>query len=605
MKNHNMNITKKLILGVSLTLLLSLFIISVIDYSISRYEMNRSNAILLKNSTETSLYEIQKNYSYTTGETAWMTEEQAKQASLNTINEFITGIATVESTTAGTDATADTDATSSATVSTQDIDPIISLGENGYFFITDSKGAIIYHPFLKDNIYDLKSKDGRNIIQEIIKAAKNGGGALHYSLSSDNSNVSENRTVYTEYFPEWDWVVTAVIYDSDLLRGPTRIFYTNLISLGIILILSLTIIIVLARKITAPIKTIAQSLHRISEGDLTVDKIYVKAKDETRLLSESVNLLIDKFHDMVKSIRVSSNSLSSFSSELKSSYDITEEANEAIAASIIQIATACDDQVRDIYDGVTAMDTLSVHILETAKESENAKLTADKTLILQETGLKSVDSLKQATLENSDISKQLETVISNMNHQAQEIGTIVNVIAQIAEQTNLLALNASIEAARVGEQGKGFAVVASEIRSLATETATAVDNISRMVHEVQHQAGSAEAYVKKNALSADNINTTVSQTELSFQRIAEELQSLVSDINHITEYNQAVTLRKDTLSNLLKELSRQTEEVSSSIEEITSSSGQHTQVMKNISDSITTLHDMATNLNDLVTVFTV
>lgn len=599
MKTYKMNITKKLILGVSIILILSLLVISVIDYAISLHEINRSNDILLKNAIETSMYEIKKNYEYTTGESAWMNEDQAKQAALATINEFVTGVA------ASAGSSSDTDATSSATVNAGEQDPVISLGNNGYFFITDSKGNIVYHPFLKDNIYDLKSKDGRNIIQDVIKIAQSGGGSLHYALSSKDSAVSESRTVYTEYFPTWDWVVTAVIYDSDLLRGPSRILYTNAISLGIILVLSLSVIIVFARRITSPIIKIATSLRRVSEGDLTVDKIHVKTKDETRLLSESVNLLIDRFHDMVQSISQSVGSLSSFASELRSSYNLAAEANGAITASIVQIASASDMQVKEIYNGVSEMDSLGEHIHETADRSKNALSTADQTLQLKESGLASVNALKEASLENNAASRELETVISSMNRQAQEIGTIVTVIAQIAEQTNLLALNASIEAARVGEQGKGFAVVASEIRSLATGTAEAVDNISKMVFEVQNLSEDAETFVKKNALSAENISNTVFQTENAFHQIAGELQKLGSDIKYIASSNNLINQKKDTMAALLKDFSKETEEVSSSIEEITSSSEQHAQVMENISDSVAMLHDMSESLAKMVSVFTV
>lgn len=597
MKTQKTSITKKLILGVSLTLIASLLIISLIDYAIASYEINRSNHILLKNAIETSLYEIKKDYSYATSEDAWMTEEAAKKAALQTINEFMTGVSET--------AASDTDGTSSATVDTESMEPVLSLGKNGYFFITDSKGDIVFHPFLKDNLYNLKSQDGRLIIQELITLAKNGGGELKYSLASENSTVSESRTVYTKYFPQWDWVVTAVIYDSDLLRGPDRIFQSNLAALAVILIVSISIIVLIARRITAPIKSIANSLHLVSEGDLTVSKIYVKSNDETKLLGDSVNLLIDKFHGIATNLNQSSNSLSSFSSELKASYDAATEASSAIAASIVQIASSSDEQVKDIYEGVTEMNALGEHIKETANESKTARSSAEKTLALKESGISSVGALKEISLENQQTSLQLEAAIAAMNKQAQDIGTIVTVIAQIAGQTNLLALNASIEAARVGEEGKGFAVVASEIRKLANETALAVENISKMVTEVQEQSANAESFVKISAVSAARISDNVDQTETAFYSIAEELKNLVCDINSIAEYNSAIDQKKDTLSLLLHELSKQTEEVSSSIEEITSSSEQHNLVMKNIADSVTLLHDMTENLNSMIGVFKV
>ncbi|WOO35313.1 methyl-accepting chemotaxis protein [Anaerocolumna sp. AGMB13020] len=597
MKAQKTSITKKLILGVSLTLIASLLIISLIDYAIASYEINRSNHILLKNAIETSLYEIKKDYTYATSDDAWMTEEEAKKAALLTINEFMTGVATAN--------TSDTDGTSSATVDTESMEPILSLGKNGYFFITNSKGDVVFHPFLKDNQYNLKSQDGRLIIQELITLAKNGGGELKYSLDSESSSVSESRTVYAKYFPQWDWVVTAVIYDSDLLRGPDRIFQSNLVALAVILLVSISIIVLIARRITAPIKSIAKSLHLVSEGDLTVSKIHVKSNDETKLLGDSVNLLIDKFHGIATSLNQSSNSLSNFSAELKASYDAATEASSAIAASIVQIASSSDEQVKDIYEGVMEMNVLGEHIRETANESKTARSSAEKTLSLKESGIASVGALKEVSLENQQTSLQLEAAIAAMNKQAQDIGTIVTVIAQIAGQTNLLALNASIEAARVGEEGKGFAVVASEIRKLANETASAVENISKMVTEVQEQSENAESFVKISAISAAKISDNVEQTETAFYSIAEELKNLVCDINSIAEYNSAIDQKKETLSLLLQELSKQTEEVSSSIEEITSSSEQHNLVMKNVADSVTLLHDMTENLNSMIGIFKV
>jgi methyl-accepting chemotaxis protein len=78
-----------------------------------------------------------------------------------------------------------------------------------------------------------------------------------------------------------------------------------------------------------------------------------------------------------------------------------------------------------------------------------------------------------------------DTVVQELADSAQKIGEIVGLISNIAAQTNLLALNATIEAARAGDAGKGFAVVASEVKSLATQTARATEDIARQISHIQ------------------------------------------------------------------------------------------------------------------------
>jgi methyl-accepting chemotaxis protein len=89
---------------------------------------------------------------------------------------------------------------------------------------------------------------------------------------------------------------------------------------------------------------------------------------------------------------------------------------------------------------------------------------------------------------------------------AVEIGKVVELINQIASQTNLLALNATIEAARAGDAGKGFAVVASEVKTLATRTAQATDDIQRQIHAIQAQTGHAVGAIDRITQTIGNIN---------------------------------------------------------------------------------------------------
>src|SRR6202012_5793043 len=75
--------------------------------------------------------------------------------------------------------------------------------------------------------------------------------------------------------------------------------------------------------------------------------------------------------------------------------------------------------------------------------------------------------------------------MASLEDSAKRVGDVVALISGIAAQTNLLALNATIEAARAGETGKGFAVVASEVKSLATQTAKATDDIAHQIAHIQ------------------------------------------------------------------------------------------------------------------------
>ncbi len=87
--------------------------------------------------------------------------------------------------------------------------------------------------------------------------------------------------------------------------------------------------------------------------------------------------------------------------------------------------------------------------------------------------------------------------IGKLSRAAPEIGDVVKLITAIAEQTNLLALNATIEAARAGDAGRGFAVVASEVKSLASQTAKATEEISNHIAGMQEATRESVAAIKE------------------------------------------------------------------------------------------------------------
>ena len=161
---------------------------------------------------------------------------------------------------------------------------------------------------------------------------------------------------------------------------------------------------------------------------------------------------------------------------------------------------------------------------------------------------------------------ETNTIVSGLAQAAQKIGDVVKLINNIAEQTNLLALNATIEAARAGEAGRGFAVVASEVKSLATQTSKATDEISGQIAEVQNSTASAVTVIEAisqtisriNEISAAIAASVEEQTSVT-KNISENMQVAargVSDINASVTQIASVAQSVDAATRKVKEASR-------------------------------------------------
>ena len=147
------------------------------------------------------------------------------------------------------------------------------------------------------------------------------------------------------------------------------------------------------------------------------------------------------------------------------------------------------------------------------KAIQTAAATEEMSANIAEIGQRARQSLQIANRAVVD-ADSMNVAIARLREVTGSIGAVVGLIADIAAQTNLLALNATIEAARAGEAGRGFAVVASEVKSLATQTASATQDISSQIAEL---AASAEAC----GAHAAAIGATIGEIRIDSEAISE------------------------------------------------------------------------------------
>lgn len=378
------------------------------------------------------------------------------------------------------------------------------------------------------------------------------------------------------------------------------------LSLGIFaILLGIAIAIYIGKLISKPVVNLAQAAEKIASGDLTIDDVKVKNRDEIGDLAKSFNQMAQNLRNMIDQVGASATQVASTSEELTASAEQTSKATEQIATTIQEIALGSESQVRGVEETSTALSEVSTGIQQIAV---NANIVSTSAIQTSEKSVEGNQAIQTAVKQMNSINQTvtgLSEMIKGLSERSKEIGNINNVITDIAAQTNLLALNAAIEAARAAEHGRGFAVVADEVRKLAEQSAQSAQQISQLISIIQEETGNAvqsmenaTKEVAEGIIVVDSVGKSFEQIQLSINKVTNQIQEVSAAAEEISAGTEQVVNSSKTIAEIAENSATGTQSVAAASEEQLAS-------MEEITASASALSNMAEELQSLIGKFKV
>ncbi|MGG3798854.1 methyl-accepting chemotaxis protein [Metabacillus fastidiosus] len=370
------------------------------------------------------------------------------------------------------------------------------------------------------------------------------------------------------------------------------------ILLAIALLLNTAVALYMNKIITNPIKFISKLLNKIANGDLKVEKVRVKTKDEIAVLGNAVNQMASSLQGLIGEIKNTSEHVVSASEELTASASETSRATEQITSTIQEVATGTENQVKSVDDCAASIERLSNGIEQVASSAHNVNITMDATLEKSDNGNKAVqNAINQMDSVNKSVD-ELSVVIKGLGARSQEIGNILDVITDISAQTNLLALNAAIEAARAGEQGRGFAVVADEVRKLAEQSANSAQQISGMISVIQEETKFAVQSMTSTVQEVSEGIATVNIANESFEEIQQAIKGVSQQILDVTTSSEQMSVSIEEINKVMNLIIEMTGLTATGTQNITSATEEQLSSMEEITASAISLSQMSEKLQE-------
>ena len=412
----------------------------------------------------------------------------------------------------------------------------------------------------------------------------------------------------------WAFAVAAPVR---IIMAPVYRMAFIFIVLGIVILGILTLVVlVVAKSITAPLKSMEAAFTAIGEGDFT-QNLLVCSNDEIGSIGCSFNHTLEKMRALIITIKNQAASLFDIGNALSSNMNETAAAVNQITANIKSIKDRIASQSSSVTETNATMEQITGTINKLSSHIDHQSISVSSSSSAVEQMLANIQSVTDTLVRNAKNADNLtiasEDGRASLQDVAQDIREIAReseglleinkVMKNIAGQTNLLSMNAAIEAAHAGESGRGFAVVAGEIRELAESSGVqsktiglvlrkimaSIDKIDRSTGDVLGKFEAIDTGIKTVTNQEANIRDAMEEQGVGSQQILETIsrlkeitlqvkdgsQKMLSDSREVIEEGRKLEQVTQEINGGMNEMAEGADQINAAVNQVNEISGKN------------------------------